>query len=88
MALNLRPIPARDYDLAHHIAVAPDPVLFSGTTAQAFETAEDGVDFHAIFFYDDAVGFFKIDRAFGLAQGPELGLRETESLDFGTREPE
>ncbi|MEP0156817.1 GNAT family N-acetyltransferase [Pseudophaeobacter sp.] len=75
MALELRPIPARDYDLVRHIAVAPDQVLFSGTIAQAFNTAEDGVDFHAIFFQGAAVGFFKIDRAYGLAQGLELGLR-------------
>jgi len=75
MPLSLRPVRPRDFDLVRHIQVEPHQTLFSGTVRQAFETAEDGVDFHAIFLQSEAIGFFKIDRTHGLAQARELGLR-------------
>lgn len=75
MPLSLRPVGSQDFDLVRHVQVEPDQTLFSGTVRQAFETAEDGVDFHAIFLQSKAIGFFKIDRAYGLAQAYELGLR-------------
>ncbi|WP_122072747.1 GNAT family N-acetyltransferase [Pseudophaeobacter sp. EL27] len=75
MPLRLRPVGLQELDLVHHIQVEPDQTLYSGTVRQAFETAEDGVDFHAIFLQSKAIGFFKIDRAYGLAQADELGLR-------------
>lgn len=75
MSLSLRPVCADEFDLVRHIEVEPDQILFSGTVAQAFEAKEDGVDFHAILTEDTPIGFFKIDRTYGIAKENELGLR-------------
>ena len=75
MCLSLRPVASDAFDLVRHIAVQPDQTLFSGTVAQAFKTKEDGVDFHAILISETAIGFFKIDRSYGIAKDNELGLR-------------
>ena len=75
MSLSLRPIASGAFDLVRHIAVQPDQTLFSGTVAQAFKTKEEGVDFHAIFIKETAIGFFKLDRSYGIAKDNELGLR-------------
>lgn len=88
MQISLRPISRQDFDLVRHLTVEPDQVLFSGTVAQAFKTQREGVDFHAILaspeicdeaeivkeFDPKPVGFFKIDRSYGIAQPNELGL--------------
>ncbi|NEK24577.1 GNAT family N-acetyltransferase [Sulfitobacter sp. JBTF-M27] len=62
-----------------HVQVSPDQIKFSGTIAEAFEAAEDGVGFHGIFLDRGAVGFFKIDRAYSdrypLVPFGALGLR-------------
>ncbi|WP_083100760.1 GNAT family N-acetyltransferase [Pseudophaeobacter leonis] len=75
MCLSLCPVASDAFDLVRHIAVQPDQILFSGTVAQAFQTKEDGVDFHAILINETAIGFFKIDRCYGIAKDNELGLR-------------
>ena len=47
--------------------------------AEAFASAEEGIDFHAIWLNDDPVGFFKIDRQYpsryAFAHEGEIGLR-------------
>jgi RimJ/RimL family protein N-acetyltransferase len=75
MCLSLRPVAPDAFDLVRHIAVQPDQILFSGTVAQAFKTKEAGVDFHAILIKETALGFFKIDRSYGISKDNELGLR-------------
>ncbi|OIQ33982.1 MAG: hypothetical protein BM559_08870 [Roseobacter sp. MedPE-SWchi] len=75
MALRLCPVAASAFALVRHIEVEPDQSLFCGTVKQAFDSAEDGVDFHAIFLHETAIGFFRIDRTHGLARSSELGLR-------------
>lgn len=79
MALCLRPIAETEFDLVRNIKVEPDQIRFSGTVAQAFDEAEEGVDFHAIFDQDRAIGFFKLDRLYheqySFALPQDLGLR-------------
>ena len=50
--LHLHPLAATDFGRVAHIQVAPDQVKFSGTVAEAFEAAEDGVD-HVLLFVVD-----------------------------------
>lgn len=61
------------------IAVLPDQIKFSGTVAEAFGSAEEGIDFHGIWLGDQPVGFFKIDRLYHsrypFAHDTDLGLR-------------
>ena len=78
---NLSLIPLGQADLAKvaHITVAPEHQVFAGTFAEAFETAEKRVDFHAILEAGKAVGLFKVDRVYPdrypFAQDGTLGLR-------------
>ncbi|MVO16282.1 GNAT family N-acetyltransferase [Parasedimentitalea huanghaiensis] len=77
--IELRPISKQDFDLVRHIQVTDDQTLYSGTILQAFNSPETDLDFHAIFAEDRTVGFFKIDRGFGVkndfARDGEIGLR-------------
>lgn len=79
MSVQLRPLGRGDFDVVAHIRVAPEQERFSGTVAEAFDTPEPAVDFHAIWQARQAVGFFKIDRAYAsryaFASAEELGLR-------------
>ncbi|WP_299023946.1 GNAT family protein [uncultured Sulfitobacter sp.] len=79
MILRLAPVAPDDLASVAHITVAPEQVMFSGTVAEAFETAEQGVDFHAIVESGHAVGFFKIDttysQSYPFASDGSLGLR-------------
>jgi len=79
VSVTLAPLTRTDFARVAHIRVHPDQIRFSGTVAEAFETDEDGVDFHAILQGRDAVGFFKIDRhypeTYPFARPGELGLR-------------
>ncbi|QUJ75169.1 GNAT family N-acetyltransferase [Sulfitobacter albidus] len=79
MSLWLDPLSTDDFARVAHITVAPAQIKFSGTVAEAFETAEPGVDFHAIVEGDTPVGFFKIDRDYAqrypFAAPDGLGLR-------------
>ena len=87
MSLRLRPVETCEFDLVRHIQVEPEQVLFCGTVAQAFEQAEDGVDFHAIFLREMAIGFFKIDQAYGLTPDltPSLASGRVPARDLGLR---
>lgn len=77
--LFLAPLAATDFSRVDHIAVHPTQIQYSGTVAEAFETAEAGVDFHMILQDAVPVGFFKIDREYGkrypFAAPDGLGLR-------------
>nr|WP_216859332.1 GNAT family N-acetyltransferase [Sulfitobacter aestuariivivens] len=77
--MRLAPIGPADFDRVSHITVSEHQKKFSGTVAEAFEAAEDGVDFHGIFRGQTAVGFFKIDTTYGrkypFASNGDLGLR-------------
>lgn len=79
MTLSLRPVRETEFPLVQGVEVEPDQTRFSGTVAQAFEEAEDGVDFHAIFENGHAIGFFKLDRLYheqyAFALATDLGLR-------------
>lgn len=79
MSLTHHPIPADRFDLVSGVSVAPDQLVFSGSVAEAFADAEEGVDFHGIFEGDMAVGFYKIDRLYSRTlsdrPAPLLGLR-------------
>lgn len=79
MPLSLRPVSETDFDLVRNIEVEPDQTRFSGTVAQAFEDAEEGVDFHALLEDGQPVGFFKLDRLYheqySFALPQDLGLR-------------
>ncbi len=72
MTVSLRPLGKDDFAAVQHIIVAPEQVRFSGTVREAFEAAEENVDFHAICDGEHVVGFFKIDTAYG-AQYPFAG---------------
>ena len=77
--LSLCPVGPDEFGRVSHIQVAPEQVKFAGTVALAFQMAEKDVDFHAICRDGQAVGFFKIDRAYArahwFAREGELGLR-------------
>ena len=77
--LRLDPVAPSQMARVAQVRVAPEQEVFSGTVAEAFEEAEEGVDFHGIFEGDGAVGFFKIDRAYDtrypFVPAGALGLR-------------
>ncbi|MEW9919479.1 GNAT family N-acetyltransferase [Marimonas sp. MJW-29] len=77
--LRLEPLGAGDLIKVAHIRVAPDQLIYSGSVAEAFGAAEEGVDFHAILEGAEAAGFFKIDRAYDIrfpfVPAGALGLR-------------
>lgn len=77
--IRLAPLSAQDLPRVAHIHVEPAQEIFCGTVAEAFETAEPNVDFHAILSGDHPVGFFKLDRAYAVkhpfAAVDDLGLR-------------
>ena len=77
--LGLAPLGPQDLPRVAHIRVAPEQLAYSGSVAEAFEAAEEGVDFHAILEGDHPVGFFKIDRdyaaRFPFVPPGGLGLR-------------
>lgn len=77
--LSLRPITREATDQVAHIRVAAAQVRFSGTVADAFETASDQAEFHAICLNDHPVGIFQIDRGYAdchhFARLNEPGLR-------------
>lgn len=77
--ITLCPVAAEQFDLVADLQVTPEQIKFSGTVREAFDAAEDSVDFHAIIRADTAVGFFKIDRLYPtrypFARASELGLR-------------
>lgn len=78
-ALSLSPITDANRAQFLSIAVTSDQIKFSGTVAEAYGSAEEGIDFHGIWLGDQPVGFFKIDRLYHtrypfVAKG-DLGLR-------------
>lgn len=76
--IRLAPITRNDWDRVKHIAVLPEQVVFCGTIDQHFAMDEPDCDFHIILRDECAVGFFKIDRAYGAreyAQPGDLGVR-------------
>lgn len=77
--LTFAPLTASDLPRVAHVRVHPDQIKFCGTVAEAFETSEAGVDFHAVLKNGTPIGFFKIDRAYGrsypFAAPDGLGLR-------------
>lgn len=79
MSVTLIPLALSDHDRVAHLAVHPDQLRFSGTVAEAFDSPQKGVDFHAMLMGDTPVGFFKIDRTYpaehGFAEPGDLGLR-------------
>lgn len=79
MSVTLIPLALSDRDRVAHLAVHPDQLRFSGTVAEAFDSPQKGVDFHAMLMGDTPVGFFKIDRTYpaehGFAEPGDLGLR-------------
>ena len=79
MSVTLCPLTLADRARVAHLAVHPEQVRFSGTVAEAFDTPQPDVDFHAILAADTPVGFFKIDRGYpaahGFAEPGDLGLR-------------
>ncbi len=79
MSLHLRPVSETEFALVQNVEVEPDQTRFSGTVAQAFEEAEEGVDFHALFEADQPVGFFKLDQLYhqqyDFVRAQDLGLR-------------
>lgn len=78
-SLSLHPVLDKDRERITAISVAPEQIKFSGTVAEAFASAEEGIDFHAIWQGDEPVGFFKIDRhypsRYAFAREGEIGLR-------------
>ena len=79
MSVTLIPLTLAERDRVAHLAVRPDQLRFAGTVAEAFDTPQEGVDFHAMIMADTPVGFFKIDRTYpvahGFAEPGDLGLR-------------
>ncbi|MBE1282575.1 MAG: GNAT family N-acetyltransferase [Rhodobacteraceae bacterium] len=77
--LSLFPVGSDEFEKVSSVQVTPDQIRFSGTVLDAFDDAEEGVDFHGIGLGDLAVGFFKIDRfyasRFPFVECSELGLR-------------
>lgn len=78
-ALSLSPITDANRTKFLSVSVLPDQIKFSGTVAEAYGSAEEGIDFHGIWLGDQPVGFFKIDRLYHtrypFAGERELGLR-------------
>ncbi len=79
LSLRLEPIGPDQLDRVAGVRVAPEQLKFSGSVQEAFEAAEEGVDFHGMFLGPDAVGFFKIDRLyatrFPFVAAGDIGLR-------------
>ncbi len=77
--LALAPLGPSDFAKVAGVTVAPGHEVFAGTVREAFDAAEEGVDFHGIFSGNEAVGFFKIDRGYParypFAPQGALGLR-------------
>ncbi len=77
--ITLEPLGRDGYDRVAHIAVTPQQEPFCGTILGHFQADEPGCDFHLIARDGQAVGFFKIDRAYAesyaFAEPGELGLR-------------
>ncbi|SLN47651.1 Acetyltransferase (GNAT) family protein [Falsiruegeria litorea R37] len=63
-ALTLSPITETNRGQFLSVSVTPDQIKFSGTVAEAYGSAEEGIDFHGIWLGDQPVGFFKIDRLY------------------------
>ncbi len=89
MTLTLFGLASKEQPRVAHLRVAPDQIRFSGTVAQAFETAETNVDFHGIAKDSSVVGFFKIDRGYSakydFATPTDIGLRAF-LIDLGQQE--
>ena len=79
MSVTLGPLTLADRARVAHLAVHPDQLRFAGTVAEAFDSPQEGADFHAMLMDDTPVGFFKIDRTYpvahGFAEPGDLGLR-------------
>ncbi|RNF33583.1 GNAT family N-acetyltransferase [Paracoccus methylarcula] len=79
MTVSLHPLDRRDAGRVAHIAVRADQERFAGTVGAALAEPEATVDLHEIREGEEAVGLFKIDRAYHLrhdfAQADDLGLR-------------
>ena len=77
--ISLTPLARSEFDRVAQIAVVDHQQKFAGTVREAFETDEDGIDFHGILRNDVAVGFFKIDRAYAtkydFCRPGDIGLR-------------
>jgi GNAT superfamily N-acetyltransferase len=78
-ALALEPLGPDHLSRVVHLRVTEAQAAFSGQVQDAFRSAEEGVDFHAILEGGQAAGFFKIDRLyaarFRFARQGEIGLR-------------
>lgn len=79
MTIRLALLGRNDLMRVAHITVAPHQIKYSGTVQEAFEDAEDGIDFHAIVQNEQPVGFFKIDNGYPdqypFAPDGSIGLR-------------
>ncbi|MEX0287054.1 MAG: GNAT family N-acetyltransferase [Paracoccaceae bacterium] len=64
MSLTHRPIAPDQMELVAGVEVAPEQLKFSGSVEEAFEAAEEDVDFHGLFLDDVPVGFYKIDHRY------------------------
>ncbi|WP_164661070.1 GNAT family N-acetyltransferase [Tropicibacter sp. Alg240-R139] len=78
-ALSLSPITESNCGQFLSVSVTSDQINFSGTVAEAYGSAEEGIDFHGIWLGDQPVGFYKIDRLYHsrypFAGEGDLGLR-------------
>jgi ribosomal protein S18 acetylase RimI-like enzyme len=79
LSVTLIPLALSDRERVAQLAVHPDQLRFAGTVAEAFDSPQKGVDFHAMLMGDIPVGFFKIDQTYpvehGFAEPGDLGLR-------------
>lgn len=79
MTISLHPLDRRNVGRFAHIAVGPSQERFAGTVEEALTEREPTVDLHEVREGEEAVGLFKIDRAYHLrhdfAQADHLGLR-------------
>jgi RimJ/RimL family protein N-acetyltransferase len=78
-ALTLSPITDANRAQFLSVSVTSEQIKFSGTVAEAYGSAEEGIDFHGIRLGNQPVGFFKIDRLYHsrypFAHDTGLGLR-------------
>ena len=79
MSVSLAPLPAPDGARVAHLEVHPGQLNFVAPIEQMLGEPTPGVDFHAIWRGDEAVGFFKIDppgvSCFDFVPTDALGLR-------------